>query len=73
MTAEKITKVIADYKSVDVSEIKEDTSFTDMGLDSLDFVDISMSLEDEFGVSIELTPEITTVAALAEYIDRRLA
>lgn len=72
MIIEKITDAIAEYKGVDASEINAEQSFTDMGLDSLDVVDISMKLEDEFGVSIELTPEITTISALADYISERI-
>lgn len=72
MTIEEITKAIAEYKGVDASEISSEQSFTDMGLDSLDVVDISMNLEDKFGVSIEITPEISNIKALAEYIDARL-
>lgn len=72
MTIEKITNAIAEYKGVDASEIDVEQSFTDMGLDSLDVVDISMNLEDDLGVSIELTPEVTTIKALAAYIDERI-
>ena len=44
---------------------------TDLGADSLDLVEVLMSLEEEFGISIpdEVIPEIKTVGDLVKYID----
>lgn len=69
MTFEKVAKVLAAYKDVDVSTITMDASFTELGLDSLDTVEIVMSLEDEFGISIELNEALKTVRDLVEMID----
>ena len=69
MTFEKVAKILADYKDVDVSTVKLDSSFTDLGLDSLDTVEIVMNLEDEFGVEIEMNESLKTVKDLVELID----
>lgn len=68
MTFEKVAKILADYKAVDVSTITMDSSFEDLGLDSLDTVEIVMSIEDEFGVSIEVNENLKTVRDLVDII-----
>ena len=72
MTFEKTAKILAEYKDIDVSEIPLDSTFEDLGLDSLDTVEIVMSLEDEFGISIELDSSLKTVRELVELIDGSL-
>ena len=72
MTFEKTAKILAEYKDIDVSEITLDSTFEDLGLDSLDTVEIVMTLEDEFGISIELDSNLKTVRELVELIDRSL-
>ena len=66
---EKMKEIIADFLGKDVSEIKEDMTFTDMGIDSLDIAELVMQIEDEFDVSIEMSQEINTIDALADYIE----
>ena len=49
MTFEKVQKILAEQLELDADEITMDSSLVeDLGIDSLDFVDIVMSLEDEF-------------------------
>ena len=49
MTFEKVQKILAEQLELDADEITLDSSLVeDLGIDSLDFVDIVMSLEDEF-------------------------
>ena len=69
MTFEKVAKILADYKDMDVSEITTDSSFTDLKLDSLDTVEIIMNLEDEFGVSIEMSEDLKTVGDIVALLD----
>lgn len=69
MTFEKVAKILADYKDMDVSEVKMESSFADLGLDSLDTVEIIMNLEDELGVSIEMSESLKTVADVVALID----
>ncbi|MBR6115737.1 MAG: acyl carrier protein [Oscillospiraceae bacterium] len=74
MILEKVTQMVADQFMIDVSEINADTVFVDdLGADSLDVVELTMALEEEF--SLPDTPEeelmnIHTVGDLAEYIAR---
>ena len=69
MNFDKVAAIVADYKGIDVADIKEDSAFTDLGLDSLDMAELAMNLEDEFGVTIELDASLKTVADIVKLID----
>lgn len=69
---EKLVDIIAKYLDVEPETIRTDVHFTDLGLDSLDVAELVMQVEDELGVSIELSTEIDTLDKLADYIDDQL-
>ncbi len=67
----KVKSVIAEKAGKSVSDIRDDASFIeDLGLDSLDLVDMIMKLEEEFGISIpdEDLDKIRTVKDAINYI-----
>ena len=68
MVFEAIAELIAERNDCDVSEIKPDTKFADLGIDSLDTVEMLMNLEDKLGVEVELTEKVETVGELADFI-----
>ncbi len=76
---EKITdtiiEVISNQLDIDPAELSAETSLTgDIKVDSLDFVEISLALEDIYGVSFdddELAKSMsasTTIGDIAEYL-----
>jgi acyl carrier protein len=51
---DKVKKIIAEKLSVDLSEVVPEASFVDdLGADSLDLVELIMSMEEEFDVDID--------------------
>lgn len=71
MIFEKIKTILAEQFSVDESTITPETNIEqDLGADSLDVVDILMSIEDEFEIEIpdEEIDNIRTAGELANYI-----
>jgi acyl carrier protein len=67
----KLKPIIAEQLGVDESEVKEDASFTeDLNADSLDLVELIMSLEEQFKLQIsdEDAEKITTVGEAVDYI-----
>ena len=71
-TIDKVKEIIATQLSVNVEKVTEKTNIAEeLGADSLDLVEILMSLEDEFGISIpdEAIPTIKTIKDLVEFID----
>ncbi len=69
MIFEEIAKLIAEHNDCDVSEITMDSSFKELGIDSLDTVEMLMSLEDVIGKEIELEQKVETVGDLVRYIE----
>lgn len=69
MVLEKIKEVIAEHLDMDASEINESTSFEDLGIDSLETVEIMMELEDELGVEISAGEAGKTVGSLVSYVE----
>ena len=66
---EKLTTVLRNYKSDDTLEVTGATTFEELGLDSLDTVQLVMELEDEFGVTIEVDKSMKDIAALMAVIE----
>ena len=76
MIFEKLAALIAEQFNVDADSITMDTSFTDdLNADSVDILDLSMALEEEFGIE-ELGEEeassITTVGDLVRFLKNKI-
>lgn len=69
MTFEKVAQALAEYKGIDASAIKPQSSFAELEFDSLDVAELAMKLEDDFGVTIELDAADKTVADLVRRIE----
>ena len=70
---EKVQKVIAEQLEIDPETITPETNiYDDLGADSLDAVELVMSLEDEYGITIpdEVANELVTVGKITEYLER---
>jgi len=71
MVFEKVRSLLADQLGFDADSITEATTFEDLGADSLDLVELMMSLEEEFSISAaeeELTG-IKTVGDVVKLIE----
>ncbi len=71
---EKVRKIIADKLSVDLDEVVPEASFVDdLGADSLDLVELIMSMEEEFDIDIsdEDDEKMLTVQDAIDYIDEQ--
>lgn len=71
---EKVKKIIAEKLSVDLAEVVPEASFVDdLGADSLDLVELIMSMEEEFDTDIsdEDAEQITTVKDAIAYVNKQ--
>ncbi|KAK4055669.1 mitochondrial acyl carrier protein [Microbotryomycetes sp. JL201] len=69
----RIFEVLQSFEKVDSTKVSPTASFTnDLGLDSLDAVEVVMAIEEEFSIEIpdEEADKITTVAEAIEYISK---
>ena len=74
-TQERLKKIIVDQLGVDENEVVPNASFVeDLNADSLDLVELIMSLEEEFKLQIsdEDAEKITTVQEADDYIEEHL-
>jgi acyl carrier protein len=73
-TYERLKKIVVEQLGADEDEVKPEASFVDdLNADSLDLVELIMSLEEEFGTEIsdEDAEKIRTVQDAVDYIDER--
>ena len=73
MYFDKVRDALAQQFELDPATISMETNLIDdLGADSLDVVELIMSLEDEFGVSIsdEDAAQLYTVGRIVDYLDR---
>ncbi len=66
-----IAKIVAERTGCDAASVKPESTFAELGIDSLDTVELLMSLEDEIGIEIELDKRIETVDDLNSFIESR--
>lgn len=71
MYFDAIAKVISDRTGCDVSAVKPESTFTELGIDSLDTVELLMNLEDMLDMEIELDSPVSTVDDLDKFIQSK--
>ena len=72
MVFEKVKSIVADQLDVEEEKVTVEASITeDLGADSLDVVDLVMSIEEEFDIEIpdEAVENIKTVGDIVSYIE----
>ena len=76
MVLDKVKEILSTQFDVDADSITQDTDIVDdLGADSLDLVDMLMSLEDEFNIGEvpdEMVEKIRTVGQLVAYIEESM-
>ncbi|MBE6113363.1 MAG: acyl carrier protein [Peptococcaceae bacterium] len=68
-TFEKVVEILVEAKDLNAADIKETSTWNDLGLDSLDTVELVMSVEDAFSVSLEMDETMQTVGDVVKAID----
>ena len=73
---EQVKKILCDQLDVEEEQVNEDSEvIDDLGADSLDIVDLVMTLEEEFDTEIpdEDIENLKTVGDIVKYIEERVA
>jgi len=72
MVFEKVQKIICEQFGIEASSVNPESSITDdFGADSLDLVDLAMTIEDAFDIEVpdEELEKIKTVADIVKFIE----
>lgn len=73
MIIDKVKELLAEQLGIDAKTINDDSSILeDLGADSLDIIEMLMTLEDEYGVTIpdDKINQVKTVKEVADLIEQ---
>lgn len=73
-TFERVQKIICEQLEIDRHLVTEDASISgDLGADSLDLVDLAMSIEEEFNIEVpdDALDNVRTVSDIVKFIDEQ--
>ena len=72
MIFEKIQEVVAEHLDCDVEEVKRESTFESLGIDSLDAVELVMELEESLGVPLDLDRDLDTIDELVKFVEEKM-
>ena len=64
-----IIRIIAEYLDKDEAEVSPSATFTEIGLDSLDIMELVMQMQEELDCKIELSQDVTNIDKLTALIE----
>ena len=71
MYYDMIAKIIVERTGCDISAVKPESKFSELGIDSLDMVELATELEDQTGIEIDLDQKLETVEELDKFIQSK--
>lgn len=72
MIFEEIKKVICEQLEVEAEEVTMDTTFEDLGADSLDLFQVVIEIEERYGIQLEDAESIKSVRDAVEYVEKKV-
>ena len=72
MVFEKVAEMLANHLSIEQDSIKMETTFEELGVDSLDTVEMVIDLEESLGIELELEKKVESVGELVAIIEEKM-
>lgn len=72
MIFEKIKEIICEQLGVEESEVTLETTFEDLGADSLDLFQVVIEMEEEFKIQLEDAEKIKSVKDAVDYVESKI-
>ncbi|MGI6348849.1 MAG: acyl carrier protein [Eubacteriaceae bacterium] len=72
MVYEKVVEILKQHSSMEGLDVTRETTFQDAGIDSLDFVEILMEIEEALGVELELEENFANVGELVDFVSSKV-
>jgi acyl carrier protein len=72
---ERVARVFSEFKKIPIEQVKMETTFEELGLDSLDGLNLIFELEEEFNLTVpdDKVQSMKTVSQVVEGIEQLLA
>ncbi|MEG1001986.1 acyl carrier protein [Clostridium sp.] len=70
MIFEQIREVVCEQLGVEESEVKLETTFEDLGADSLDLFQVVIEIEEKFGIQLEDAESIKSIKDAVDYVEK---
>jgi len=70
MLFEEIREVICEQLGIEKDEVKIETTFEDLGADSLDLFQIVIELEEKYDIQIEEVEGLKTIKDAVDYVEK---
>ncbi|MGL4876392.1 MAG: acyl carrier protein [Clostridium sp.] len=71
MIFEEIREVVCEQLGVDESEVKLETTFEELGADSLDLFQVVIEIEEKYGIQLEDAESIKCVKDAVDYVETK--
>jgi acyl carrier protein len=72
MLFEEIREVICEQLGIEQEEVKLETTFEELGADSLDLFQIVIELEEKYNIQIEEVEGLKTIQDAVEYVEKSI-
>ncbi|MDO4176048.1 MAG: phosphopantetheine-binding protein [Bacillota bacterium] len=72
MLFEKIQETVAQHLDCEIEEVKRESTFESLGIDSLDAVELVMELEEALGIPLDLDRDLETIDELVKFVEERM-
>lgn len=69
---EEIREIICNELEVEMEEVKLETTFEELGADSLDLFQVVIEIEDKYGIQLEDAEKIKSVKDAVDYVEAKL-
>jgi acyl carrier protein len=70
MLFEEIREVICEQLGIEKEEVNLETTFEELGADSLDLFQIVIELEEKYGIQIEEVEGLKSIQDAVEYVEK---
>lgn len=71
MIFEKLQGIMEENLSIERDEVKLDSTFQSLGIDSLDTFQLIIEIEEEFGIEVESPENMKTIKDVVDYIEEK--
>lgn len=72
MIFEEIRAVVCEQLGVDEDQVKLETTFEELGADSLDLFQVVIEIEEKYGIQLEEAENIKSVKDAVDYVEQKV-